>query len=390
MSGPERVRLPSAMARPMHRLAEAGFEIHLVGRSAGQLLRGVAAPDYELATTAGQDALLALFPSAVPLTSRRTLLPTSAGAADLLSRPPSVGIVAWLGRRDFTLNALAVDAEGAVLDAYGGRADLHAGHLRCVGEARSRLDEDPLRALRAARLVATEGVEPDAELIAAMPAVAGRLLRRPAVSLRAEVCALMLGRHAGRGVALLRAGGLEAELAPGADPDAAEVVAALPRELELRLAGWLRGTRAVRCLRRLRMPRDRVLAVERLLQLHPLDAGATPLRRLLKRPPELVDRLFALRSAEIAVRGEAEGERLALEDLRRALEEARRGTGAGPLALDGRGVMEALGCGPGPQVGRALAFLRKAVDSDPACNTPDGLRALLQSRDGHPNQEETK
>lgn len=48
------------------------------------------------------------------------------------------------------------------------------------------------------------------------------------------------------------------------------------------------------------------------------------------------------------------------------------------LALDGRAVMRILGCPPGPQVGRALAFLTERVIDDPECNTPEGLRALLE------------
>jgi hypothetical protein len=74
-----------------------------------------------------------------------------------------------------------------------------------------------------------------------------------------------------------------------------------------------------------------------------------------------------------------------VRDRLRALEEAIervRSAGAvalhrGDLALDGAGVMRALGCGPGPQVGRALAYLTERVIEDPARNHPDALRALL-------------
>jgi hypothetical protein len=41
--------------------------------------------------------------------------------------------------------------------------------------------------------------------------------------------------------------------------------------------------------------------------------------------------------------------------------------------------MKLLGCGPGPQVGRALRFLTDCVVEDPACNTPDALRTRLAS-----------
>ncbi len=51
-------------------------------------------------------------------------------------------------RRDFTMNALYLDAEGAVFDHVGGLADLRAGRVRFVGDARQRIREDVLRLLR--------------------------------------------------------------------------------------------------------------------------------------------------------------------------------------------------------------------------------------------------
>lgn len=64
-----------------------------------------------------------------------------------------------LARRDFTVNAIAVDAEtGDVVDPHGGRADLEAKVLRAVGDPRDRLREDSLRALRALRFSAVKGL----------------------------------------------------------------------------------------------------------------------------------------------------------------------------------------------------------------------------------------
>ena len=57
-------------------------------------------------------------------------------------------------RRDFTINALYLDAEGTVHDLVGGIEDLRQGYLRFVGEAARRLEEDHLRLLRALRFLA--------------------------------------------------------------------------------------------------------------------------------------------------------------------------------------------------------------------------------------------
>lgn len=62
-----------------------------------------------------------------------------------------------LARRDFTINAIAKDAEtGEYIDPWDGRKDLQAGMLRAVGNAHDRLSEDPLRAFRALRFLVTK------------------------------------------------------------------------------------------------------------------------------------------------------------------------------------------------------------------------------------------
>ncbi len=67
---------------------------------------------------------------------------------------PEVTLEQDLLRRDFTLNAIAEDAGGKLIDPYGGEADLRAGILRHVSPA---FNEDPVRILRAARFVARFG-----------------------------------------------------------------------------------------------------------------------------------------------------------------------------------------------------------------------------------------
>lgn len=70
-----------------------------------------------------------------------------------------------LRRRDFTVNAIAVDeATGEVLDPYDGQADIKTRTLRCVGGAQERLSEDALRAVRAIRFMVTKGFQPDEDL----------------------------------------------------------------------------------------------------------------------------------------------------------------------------------------------------------------------------------
>jgi tRNA nucleotidyltransferase/poly(A) polymerase len=73
-----------------------------------------------------------------------------------------------LARRDFTVNALAQDETGRIIDVVGGKADLANRRLRAVGDPLERLKEDALRAFRAIRFAITKGFNIDRELMYAM------------------------------------------------------------------------------------------------------------------------------------------------------------------------------------------------------------------------------
>lgn len=62
-----------------------------------------------------------------------------------------------LSRRDFTCNAIAKDEQGNLIDPFNGVQDIQSGIIRCVGNALDRMNEDPLRAIRALRFAVTKG-----------------------------------------------------------------------------------------------------------------------------------------------------------------------------------------------------------------------------------------
>lgn len=65
-----------------------------------------------------------------------------------------------LARRDFTVNAMAEDVDGTVIDLFGGQEDLATRTLRCVGDPFDRFREDALRVLRALRFIVVKDFEP--------------------------------------------------------------------------------------------------------------------------------------------------------------------------------------------------------------------------------------
>ncbi len=100
-------------------------------------------------------------------------------------------------RRDFTLNAMSMDAAGGVFDYFGGRADLAQRRVRFVGDAAARIAEDYLRALRFFRFQARFGGDvPDAQALAACKAAAPQLTKLSAERVRSELFRLIEGPNA--------------------------------------------------------------------------------------------------------------------------------------------------------------------------------------------------
>ena len=394
LARPAADQLPPAVRSVLGTLQDAGFEAVLVGGCVRDLLRGVPVADFDVATQAPPERVLALFPRAVPTGLRHgtVMIPSGARPIDVTTFRAGARLEDDLAHRDFTVNAIAWEpVADRWLDPFAGAVDLTAGRLRAVGGARARFAEDPLRALRAARLVATLGLTPAPDLLPAMGEVRVALRAVARERVRHELWQLLLASGAAAGLRMLRTSGLEAELAPGVRDDAADVVAALPRELELRIAGWLRDTRVEAVLAALRFGHRRSRAIAQLLARHPIDRqplrGDADLRRLLARAgDDTVSALLALRQAELAVAGARDpaavaGERESLEALAERVGRVRRSGALAlhrtDLALDGRAVMTRLDLPPGPRVGEALAYLADRVLEDPACNTPERLDALL-------------
>jgi poly(A) polymerase len=124
------------------------------------------------------------------------------------SRKPHVAfggsLVDDLARRDFTINALALDpASGIIQDPFGGRTDLQAGLIRAVGTASERFREDPLRLLRAVRFASRLGFQIDPETASAIGATAASLGQISRERVRDELEKILLGPAPSRGIRLL-------------------------------------------------------------------------------------------------------------------------------------------------------------------------------------------
>lgn len=384
-------------------LREGGSEAWIVGEALAERLANPVAPPadgssggsptaaFEVATNASLDELLAAFPRAVVISPSQLLLPTAAGPVDLSMIPPG-GTEPWLARRDFRIHAIAWDPQSdRWLDPCEGLADAAAGRLTCPGDPRMQLMARPVRALRAARLVAERGFELDPTLRDAMAYCAERWRTPTPLFARRELVRLLLAPGAGAAITLLRDTGLEAAVAPGVAENAAQRIDALPKDLWLRLAAWLPRKTASRFMRIYRFGHAAAKRVLRILDHHPIEQQADPkretsVRRLLQRlTVDEREALFVLREAELTLAPEAEALRTndELRVLREAIssiqaQDARRNL-RGSLALDGERAMEIVGCGPGPLVGRALRYLGARVDAGEIPNEQEALEAALRA-----------
>ena len=196
--------LPLAVAHCCRTLWQAGFEAYPVGGCVRDLLLARTPQDWDICTSALPQQVQSLFPHTVPtgidygtvtvvLDGQRLEVTTfrcEGGYRDG-RRPDAVSFVSSLtddlSRRDFTVNAMALARDGAVIDPFGGQADLEGRVIRCVGAPMQRFQEDRLRMFRAIRFAAQLNFTLAPELVHALEELGPQPHHLPAERIRPEV-----------------------------------------------------------------------------------------------------------------------------------------------------------------------------------------------------------
>ena len=171
--------IPKTVRNVLETLEAAGHEAWCVGGCVRDSLLGRVPGDWDVTTNALPGEVLAVFGGrALPTGLKHgTVTVKSEGESVEVTtyrvdgvyldhrRPESVSFTRSidedLARRDFTVNAIAVNLRGELRDPFGGREDLKYGELRCVGDPDRRFQEDALRILRGMRFAAVLGLDED-------------------------------------------------------------------------------------------------------------------------------------------------------------------------------------------------------------------------------------
>jgi tRNA nucleotidyltransferase/poly(A) polymerase len=180
----QKIAVPKEVSEVCAKLAAAGFEAYLVGGCVRDVLLSVAGSerhepkDWDVTTNARPEELLKLFPDSVYENTFGTVgVKTDPAAAEARGEKP-LGLIEVttyriegkysdqrhpdeikfadkleddLSRRDFTVNAMAMDLRGEIIDPFGGQKDLKVKIIRTVGVPEERFREDALRLMRAVR-----------------------------------------------------------------------------------------------------------------------------------------------------------------------------------------------------------------------------------------------
>ncbi len=437
---PARLSPPKSIREICTTLERAGHEAWCVGGAVRDALLGIPTLDWDIATSAHPEQVQQLFRRTIPVgiqfgtvgvLDRDGLLHEVTTFRHDVETDGRHAVVRFgasldedLARRDFTINAIAVHAERLeVRDPFNGRADLANGIVRCVGEARARLGEDRLRALRALRFAGRFGFAIEAATWQAIRECAPQLGRLSMERVKQELEKVM--EQVARPSETLeryREAGIFSALIPAlADAPRARFAAidhlarpglkGRPDRRALRLAalfvepGVAPARELERALKALKYSNVEARAAVVLAEagaelLPPSTASAGGLHSGANAPADSTLRRFVARTGRLSLAGTARlrWARAAAELGAQATEEQRRAARLagirlyrravriawrdpltiGDLAVDGDDLRSA-GVAPGRAMGDTLARLLELVLDDPAKNEREALLADIRA-----------
>lgn len=450
------MNIPDYVKDIVEKLRAAGYEAYIVGGCVRDILMEKIPKDWDITTNALPEEILRVFPAAkyenvfgtvlLPVrmeledgsASRRngqledvveiTTYRSEQGYSDR-RHPDSVRfekeLAKDLERRDFTINALALDPlqPDEIIDLFGGRKDIKKRVIRAVGEPVDRFKEDALRMMRAVRFSSQLGFELEPKTQRGIARMAGSLKFVSGERIRDELVKILSSNRPSEGILLLQECKLlqyilpELEQGVGVKQDRHHTttvfvhnVASLKhcpsKEWQVRLAAlfhdigkpktkkiikgiatfynheYVSAKMAEKIMNRLKFStadRERVvnLVKNHMFYYNVGEVTAASVRRLIvKVGRENLKDLISLRVADRLGSGTPKAMPYKLRHLEYMLEKVQNDpVSVKMLKINGEEVMRVLDIPPGPKIGAILDVLLGEVLENPELNTADSLQA---------------
>ncbi len=205
----------------LERIEENGFEAYIVGGYVRDYLLGMESGDIDICTNARVKELLDIF-SDISVTSNEY------GSVKIVTNKLRVDITTYrrdlryngdrrkveieyvdnliddINRRDFTMNTLCMNKDKNIIDILGGTEDIKNQVIRCVGNIEDRINEDPLRMLRAVRFSTTLGFTIEEELYEKLKEYAYLIEQLSQERIKEELTKILVSKNALIGLEMLR------------------------------------------------------------------------------------------------------------------------------------------------------------------------------------------
>ncbi len=438
--------IPKEIKNIISELNKSGFDAYIVGGSLRDFLRGVEANDWDITTNAKPEEIQKIFPDSfyenkfLTVTVRTNSKKENLFEIEITTfrsdskysdkrHPDQVEFAKTieedLARRDFTINALAMDLKKKIIDPFFGQKDLKNKIIRTVGNPEERFDEDALRMLRAVRFAATLDFQIEENT---KNAIIKNCIWLEAVSqerIRDEFIKIIMSERPAEGIELLRELNLLKYVLPELLENykvlqnkhhiydcywhalkALEYTAKKNFNMHVRLAALLHDIAKprVKCgdgenatfynheivgakitfqiLNRLKLPKKDIEKITKLVRYHLFyynvdEVTESSVRRLVKNVgPENIEELLQVRYADRIGSGVPKAEPYKLRHLKYLIEKVSKDPiSAKMLKINGNDLIKLLEIKPGPKIGQILDVLLGYVLDDPKKNNKEFLEA---------------
>lgn len=438
------MKLPEKIKKLMQIFVDSSAEIYLVGGAVRDSLMKRKVKDWDFATNLTPDQMKKLFPKnsfynnnfgtfsvvAGKDVFEITTYRTEQGYSD--SRHPDK--VKWgkslkedLMRRDFTVNAMAVDISGKIIDPYFGQKDLKNKLIRTVGKAEERFDEDGLRMMRAIRIACQTGFLIEDLTFEAIKKCSKKIKKISGERIRDELFKILVSPAPAEGIVFLKNSGLLSEIMPELlegvgmaqkghhiddvwNHNLKTLMACESKNPVTRLVCLLHdiskpevmegegeartfhnhevagARRAVAIGKRLKLSNKELDMLFKLVRWHMFSSSEKitdkAVRRFIRRVGvELVDEMIALRRADRIGSGARESSWRWELFKKRVVEVQKQPFSIKDLKVNGEDVMKILKIKPSRKVGEVLEALFAQVEEDPKLNKRPVLLKKIKELD---------